>query len=211
MQPPPSTLMPAAQSSRNSPDQPVRPLPPPSSNAARGPIPPVSSAQGKLDEIVNAVASTNASLVLFDHDLTPSQLRNIESRLSTATHSAVSSTSISRRCPEPLDPKGARVRSLCSECGVAVERRRRRLVPAADCGGGAGGTREAHLQPDPTPEVLKTRFGPQTIELRIYIEKDHIVGSVIVAPVEPSISLFMVAETGIQKCQIEGRHVSVCR
>jgi hypothetical protein len=26
-------------------------------------------------------------------------------RVSTATHSAVSSTSISRRCPEPLDPK----------------------------------------------------------------------------------------------------------
>src|SRR5260370_23316042 len=79
-------------------------------------------------------------------------------RVSTATHSAVSSTSISRRCPEPLDPKGARVRSLCSECGGAVERRRRRLVPGADGGGGAGGTREAHLQPDPTPEVLKTRF-----------------------------------------------------
>src|SRR5271156_2155168 len=37
--------------------------------------------QGKLDEIVSVVASTNASLVLFDHDLTPSQLRNIESRL----------------------------------------------------------------------------------------------------------------------------------
>jgi GTPase len=37
--------------------------------------------QGKLDEIVSAVASTNASLVLFDHDLTPSQLRNIEARL----------------------------------------------------------------------------------------------------------------------------------
>ncbi len=37
--------------------------------------------QGKLDEIVEAVASTNASLVLFDHDLTPSQLRNIEARL----------------------------------------------------------------------------------------------------------------------------------
>ncbi len=37
--------------------------------------------QGKLDEIVEVVASTNASLVLFDHDLTPSQLRNIESRL----------------------------------------------------------------------------------------------------------------------------------
>jgi GTPase len=37
--------------------------------------------QGKLDEIVAAVSSTNASLVLFDHDLTPSQLRNIESRL----------------------------------------------------------------------------------------------------------------------------------
>jgi GTP-binding protein HflX len=37
--------------------------------------------QGKLDEIVGVVRSTNASLVLFDHDLTPSQLRNIESRL----------------------------------------------------------------------------------------------------------------------------------
>ena len=36
---------------------------------------------GKLNEIVGVVASTNASLVLFDHDLTPSQLRNIESRL----------------------------------------------------------------------------------------------------------------------------------
>ena len=37
--------------------------------------------QGKLEEIVEIVASTNASLVLFDHDLTPSQLRNIEARL----------------------------------------------------------------------------------------------------------------------------------
>lgn len=36
---------------------------------------------GKLDEIVGAVASTGASLVLFDHDLTPSQARNIEARL----------------------------------------------------------------------------------------------------------------------------------
>ena len=37
--------------------------------------------EGKLDEIVSVVANTNASLVLFDHDLTPSQLRNIEARL----------------------------------------------------------------------------------------------------------------------------------
>jgi GTPase len=37
--------------------------------------------QGKLDEIVEVVESTNASLVLFDHDLTPSQLRNIEAQL----------------------------------------------------------------------------------------------------------------------------------
>ena len=37
--------------------------------------------QGKLDEIVWAVASSNASLVIFDHDLSPSQLRNIEARL----------------------------------------------------------------------------------------------------------------------------------
>ncbi len=36
---------------------------------------------GKLDEIVATVASTGASLVLFDHDLTPTQARNIEARL----------------------------------------------------------------------------------------------------------------------------------
>jgi len=36
---------------------------------------------GKLDEIEAVVASTGADLVLFDHDLTPSQLRNLEARL----------------------------------------------------------------------------------------------------------------------------------
>jgi GTPase len=36
---------------------------------------------GKLDEIDGVVASTGADLVLFDHDLTPSQLRNLEARL----------------------------------------------------------------------------------------------------------------------------------
>jgi GTPase len=39
--------------------------------------------QGKLDEIAGVTASTNADLVLFDHDLTPSQLRNLEARLDT--------------------------------------------------------------------------------------------------------------------------------
>lgn len=34
--------------------------------------------RGKLEEIAGAAASANADLVLFDHDLTPSQLRNIE-------------------------------------------------------------------------------------------------------------------------------------
>ena len=37
--------------------------------------------QGKLDEIEGVIASTGADLVLFDHDLTPSQLRNLETRL----------------------------------------------------------------------------------------------------------------------------------
>jgi GTP-binding protein HflX len=37
--------------------------------------------QGKLDEIEGVVASTHADLVLFDHDLSPSQLRNLEARL----------------------------------------------------------------------------------------------------------------------------------
>ena len=36
---------------------------------------------GKLEEIIATVASTGASLVLFDHDLTPSQARNVEARL----------------------------------------------------------------------------------------------------------------------------------
>ena len=37
--------------------------------------------QGKLDEIAGVAASTNADVVLFDHDLTPSQLRNLEAKL----------------------------------------------------------------------------------------------------------------------------------
>lgn len=36
---------------------------------------------GKLDEIEATVRSTSADLVLFDHDLSPSQLRNLEDRL----------------------------------------------------------------------------------------------------------------------------------
>lgn len=38
--------------------------------------------QGKLEEIEGVLASTGAELVLFDHDLTPSQLRNLEAKLS---------------------------------------------------------------------------------------------------------------------------------
>jgi GTPase len=37
--------------------------------------------QGKLEEIEGVVASTSADVVLFDHDLTPSQLRNLEAKL----------------------------------------------------------------------------------------------------------------------------------
>ncbi|HWB31896.1 MAG TPA: GTPase HflX [Acidobacteriaceae bacterium] len=36
---------------------------------------------GKLEEIAGAAGSTSAGLVLFDHDLTPSQLRNLERAL----------------------------------------------------------------------------------------------------------------------------------
>ncbi len=36
---------------------------------------------GKLEEIEAVVASTGAHVVLFDHDLSPSQLRNLEARL----------------------------------------------------------------------------------------------------------------------------------
>ena len=36
---------------------------------------------GKLEEIEAVIASTNADLVLFDHDLSPSQLRNLEAKL----------------------------------------------------------------------------------------------------------------------------------
>jgi GTPase len=37
--------------------------------------------QGKLEEIEAVIDSTGADLVLFDHDLTPSQLRNLEAKL----------------------------------------------------------------------------------------------------------------------------------
>ena len=36
---------------------------------------------GKVEEIAGIVASTEADLVLFDHDLTPTQLRNLDSAL----------------------------------------------------------------------------------------------------------------------------------
>ena len=36
---------------------------------------------GKLEEIEAVIASSNADLVLFDHDLSPSQLRNLEAKL----------------------------------------------------------------------------------------------------------------------------------
>ena len=36
---------------------------------------------GKLEEIAGVAASTGADVVLFDHDLTPSQLRNLEAKL----------------------------------------------------------------------------------------------------------------------------------
>ncbi len=38
--------------------------------------------KGKLEEIEGIVASTGADLLLFDHDLTPSQLRNLEAAMS---------------------------------------------------------------------------------------------------------------------------------
>ena len=37
--------------------------------------------KGKLEEIAGAAAATDADVVLFDHDLTPSQQRNIEREL----------------------------------------------------------------------------------------------------------------------------------
>ncbi len=46
---------------------------------------------GKLEEIEGVIASTGADLVLFDHDLTPSQLRNLEARLPAASSTARSS------------------------------------------------------------------------------------------------------------------------
>jgi GTP-binding protein HflX len=39
--------------------------------------------KGKLEEIAGAAASVSADLILFDHDLTPSQQRNIEQLLNT--------------------------------------------------------------------------------------------------------------------------------
>ena len=45
------------------------------------PDPAMLVGQGKLEEIEAVIASTGADLVLFDHDLTPSQLRNLEGKL----------------------------------------------------------------------------------------------------------------------------------
>jgi GTP-binding protein HflX len=37
--------------------------------------------KGKVQEVAGAIGSTNADLVLFDHDLSPTQLRNLENEL----------------------------------------------------------------------------------------------------------------------------------
>ena len=76
-----STSTPAAASSRSWRDQPARRLRRTLVQRRQKPDPSSLVGQGKLDEIVGVVASSNASLVLFNHDLTPSQLRNIETRL----------------------------------------------------------------------------------------------------------------------------------
>ena len=78
---PPLTSPPVARSSKNSLDQPGATIAATLVQRRQKPDPSSLVGQGKLDEIVGVVASTNASLVLFDHDLTPSQLRNIEARL----------------------------------------------------------------------------------------------------------------------------------
>ncbi|HTZ89454.1 MAG TPA: GTPase HflX, partial [Alloacidobacterium sp.] len=36
---------------------------------------------GKVDELAGVAASTHANVILFDHDLSPTQLRNLEERL----------------------------------------------------------------------------------------------------------------------------------
>ena len=68
--------------------------------------------EGKLEEIVGVVASTNASLVLFDHDLTPSQLRNIEARLPVHRHRPLAAHPRHLRSPRanPRRPAPGRTR-----------------------------------------------------------------------------------------------------
>lgn len=48
---------------------------------AREPDPATLIGRGKADEVRRAARSLDASLVIFDHDLTPSQLRNLEEAL----------------------------------------------------------------------------------------------------------------------------------
>jgi 50S ribosomal subunit-associated GTPase HflX len=51
--------------------------------------------QGKVVEVAALGESLNAGLVIFDHDLTPTQQRNLEKQLSTKSSTARSSSSIS--------------------------------------------------------------------------------------------------------------------
>ena len=50
-------------------------------SAARSPIPATLIGSGKLEELKGAVASSSPDLVIFDHELTPSQQRNLEREL----------------------------------------------------------------------------------------------------------------------------------
>ncbi len=55
--------------------------PPSFCSVAPGPTPATLVGAGKVEEIAGVAASTEADLVLFDHDLSPTQLRNLEAAL----------------------------------------------------------------------------------------------------------------------------------
>ena len=120
--------------------------------------------RGKLEEIAGAVASSEADVILFDHDLTPSQQRNIEN----AVH-----TRVIDRTQLILDifarharTKEGQLQVELAQLNYMLPRLAGRGIEMSQLGGGIGtrGPGETQLETDKRKIARRVRHVKQQIE-----------------------------------------------
>ena len=127
--------------------------------------------RGKLEEIAGAAASADAALVIFDHELSPSQQRNIEAALNE--HRAHAATRVIDRTQLILDifARHARTREGQLQVELAqleylLPRLSGRGVEMSQLGGGIGtrGPGETQLETDRRRIYRRIRFIKEQVE-----------------------------------------------